>query len=334
MGQFFGGERVSMFGVAGLAIGVPYRGKGAGGRLVTEAVRLARAQHYAISSLFPTTVALYHRAGWERAGHRLRTTVDLRRLRLEKNRLRVEEHSSPSDEAKALYREVAKTSPGYLDRGPYVWSRMASGRGVAKRTFTFHSDRGLEAYVVLAHLTNAAGDSYIEIFDAAAKDRVGGAAIWGLLSEYQSVANETIFFGGAEGFLHSILPERHYKIDWVDSWMTRICDPALALRSRGYPPVSAQVTFLLDDGSVTESSNAYSLSVSCGKPTVDTAPLDEAHNGARGVRITERGLASLYTGFLSPWELRRLQLLECSDEEAAVLSMLFGGRAPALQDHF
>ena len=328
MGQFFGGRSVRTLGVGGVAIPVPHRGKGAATRMMTEALRLARKNKFALSTLFPTTLTVYQRVGYECAGQRLKTTIDLRQQRFTKSRLRTEEHLAPPDEVKALYRKVAKNCPGYLDRGPYVWGRVTAPRGAAKRTFTFHGDRRLEGYVIAIHQMTASGSTSVTIIDAAAVTRAGGEATWRLLSEYQSIATEAVLHGGTEGFLQSLLPERSYKTEWVDSWMVRICDPALAMTSRGYPPISARITLLLADAALPENSGSYTLTVTRGRGTVRRS------DGAKGARITERALAALYTGFLSPWELRRLGTLTCSDEEAAVLAMLFSGRAPSMPDAF
>ena len=328
MGQFFGGRSVRTFGVGGVAIPVPQRGKGAATRMLTEALRLARKNRFALSTLFPTTLPVYQRVGYQCAGHRLKTTVDLRQQRLPKGQLRIEEHVAPPDEVKALYRKVAQHCAGHLDRGPYVWGRVTAPRGAAKRTFTFHGDKRLEGYVIAIHQMTASGSTSVAIIDAAAVTRAGGEAIWSLVSGYQSIATEAVLHGGTEGFLQSLLPERSYRTEWVDSWMVRICDPVLALRSRGYPPVSARVTLLLTDAALPENSGTYTLAVAGGRGVVERGA------GTKGARLTERALAALYTGFLSPWELRRLGTLTCSDDEAAVLSMLFAGRAPSMPDAF
>jgi predicted acetyltransferase len=327
MGQFFGGRAVPTLGVAGVSIAIPRRAKGAAARMMTDFVRMARQQKFAISTLYPATVTLYQRAGYERAGQRLRTTIDLRRFDLPRTNLRVEEHAAPTEEAMALYRQVAQKSPGYLDRGPYVWRRVREPRGMVTRTFTFRGERRIEGYVVVNH-TQQESATKVTVVDAVAATRAGGQAIWSLLGGYQSVAAEAVVYGGTEGLLHALLPERHYAVEWLDAWMIRICDPLLALKARGYPPVSARVTFLLSDAALPENSGAYALVLSRGKPTVKLTKSE------KGVRLTERGLAALYTGFLSPWELRRLGMLECTEAEADLLSMLFAGRAPSMPDMF
>jgi predicted acetyltransferase len=328
MAQFFGGKSVATLGVAGVAIPVPERGQGAATRMMVELLRVARARKFALSTLYPATVTLYQRVGYERGGHRYCLKVDLRQLHLPKGRLRIEEHDAPTNEVQALYRECAQRCTGYLDRSPYIWGRVQNPAGMSTRTFTLRGARGLEGYVVVNHQMQATRASKVTVVDAVAASRAGAEAIWSLLSEYQSVASDVVLRGGADTLLHALLPERHYQVEWLDTWMLRICDPIRALASRGYPPVSARINLLLSDAALPENSAAYALTISAG---VARAQVTRSEKGAR---LTERALAALYTCIQTPWALRRLGMLECTEREAEVLAMLFAGPTPAMPDMF
>jgi predicted acetyltransferase len=52
------------------------------------------------------------------------------------------------------------------------------------------------------------------------------------------------------------------------------------------------------------------------------------------VKLTERGLAALYTGFLPATELARGGLLAADDASLGALNDLFAGPAPAMADYF
>jgi predicted acetyltransferase len=328
MGQFFGGKRVSTAGVQGVAVGVPARGNGAAARMMQAFLRDMRARKIAISTLYAATFTLYRHVGYERSGMRFRTSVDLRKFSLPRSELTTNELSSPDQPCQTLYRKIAQRTHGYLDRGTASWRRIVDPRDREPRTFTFSGKRGLEGYVVVEQKMGAANATTASVLDAVAATRAAALSIWTLLSQYKSLANEVSFEGGAESILHAVLPERHYSMEFLHTWMIRILNPKLALTQRGYPAISARATLLLSDAALPENAGAYELVVANGRATVKRTETE------RGVRITERGLAALYSGFQAPSTLRDLGLLEGSDAECATLAAIFGGYAPTMADMF
>jgi predicted acetyltransferase len=175
MGQFFGGKRVSTAGVQGVAVGVPARGKGAAARMMLEFLREMAARKVALSTLYASTLTLYRRVGYERAGTRFRTSIDLRRFSLPPSHLAVQELSAPDAECQKLYRRVASKTDGYLDRGPSCWRRIVAPRDREPRTFTFKSARGLEGYVVVEQKMGKANATTVTLLDNAARCGRGNA---------------------------------------------------------------------------------------------------------------------------------------------------------------
>ena len=61
----------------------------------------------------------------------------------------------------------------------------------------------------------------------------------------------------------------------------------------------------------------------------------EVRDGGRGdVRIDIRGLAAVYTGHVSPLDLRRIAYADASTEHLAAMAPLFAGPAPWMPDVF
>jgi predicted acetyltransferase len=328
MGQFFAGRRASTAGVQGVAIAVPARGNGAAARMMQAFLREMRARKVALSTLYAATLTLYRHVGYERAGLRYRTSIDLRKFSLPRSGLAVAELNAPDDACQKLYRKVAQRTHGYLDRGSASWRRIVDPRDREPRTFTVTGKRGIEGYVVVEQKMGAANATSVSVLDAVAHTRAAALAIWTLLRQYKSLANEVTLEGGAESLLHAVLPERHYTQELLHSWMIRILNPKLALSQRGYPAISARTTLLLSDASIPENSGAYELVLTNGKPKVVQTKSE------RGIRITERGLAALYSGLHSSTMIRDLSLLACSDAECATLAAIFGGYSPTMADMF
>src|SRR6266540_2569520 len=65
---FWGGRPVPASQISGLSVGVQHRGRGAAGELLRGYLSEAHDRGAAISTLFPATVPLYRRAGYEYAG--------------------------------------------------------------------------------------------------------------------------------------------------------------------------------------------------------------------------------------------------------------------------
>lgn len=330
MGQFFGEGRISTVGVQGVAIGVPKRGKGNGARMMQSFLRTMRDRKFALSTLYAATFPLYRGVGYERAGMRFCTTVDMRQQVLPRGQETrvVRELPSPDTACKKLYRTFAPTQHGYLDRGPSSWRRICDPRDIEARTFTITGRKGLEGYVVIEHKMTSVNASTVNVLDVVATTRSAALEIWRLLQSYSSIAGEVTLWGGADSLMHAVLPERHYRVEFIHTWMLRVLNPTAALIQRGYPPVSARITFLLSDAALPENSGAYTLSVVKGKATVRKTSREQ------GVRISERGLAALYSGFQSATALRTQGLLDATDAECSILAALFSSPTPAMADMF
>jgi predicted N-acetyltransferase YhbS len=65
---FWGGRPLPASQVSGLSIGAEHRGRGAGGELLRAYLEEAHDRGASVCTLFPATVPLYRRAGYEYAG--------------------------------------------------------------------------------------------------------------------------------------------------------------------------------------------------------------------------------------------------------------------------
>ncbi|MFN8541279.1 MAG: GNAT family N-acetyltransferase [Thermomicrobiales bacterium] len=65
MGQWFGGERVPMAGIGSLGIAPEWRGRGAASALLRGALAELRETGVALATLFPSTLPVYRKAGFD-----------------------------------------------------------------------------------------------------------------------------------------------------------------------------------------------------------------------------------------------------------------------------
>lgn len=327
-GQWFGGRSVPSLGVAGVAVSPEARAGGVATKLMRDTVREARAQGFALSSLYPATVQLYRRAGYARAGarHEIVITPAAAKTGVRGRLARVDDPEN-DDGLRALYGRFGALRDGFLDRGPYVWGRVFRPRKASTEVFALHGPRGVEGYLALGHqMGDEAGEVIVRdfvVFDRQAAERALEA-----LSAYGSVANEIRWWGAAPDLLTESVPERRHQIRTTDYWMLRVCDVERALSMRGYSPVlDLSLDLEIEDDLVAENAGRWRLRVRDGKATVE-------RGGDGALRLDVRGFAALYTGFHDARTLVALGEAQGGDLELARADALFGGSPPAMRDYF
>ncbi|MBX3220552.1 MAG: GNAT family N-acetyltransferase [Labilithrix sp.] len=332
MGQWFGGRSVTMMGVAGVGVVPEERGRGVAAHMMVSMLREARARGFALSTLYPASVTLYRRAGYERAGARFAISFDPRMLDLPRvPEVTVGEVSGTPEDVVALYGATAPRFPGYIDRGPYVWTRVSKPRGHVTKTFTVSHGGALEGYVVVSHAMGGA-DTSVLVTDLAATTSRAARAILRLLAEYRSLATVVKWHGGPSDLFTNLLPERHHTVSITDSFMLRIVDVARALSLRGWPRgAGGSLTLEVDDASMPENSGLYAVTLEGGRATVATG---RAAAGAPRAKLTERGLAALYAGHAPAHVLADAGWLEADDAARVLLDAWFAGAYPSMRDFF
>jgi predicted acetyltransferase len=331
MGQYFGGRPVSTMGVAGVGVVPEERGRGVAAQMMVAMLREARARGFALSTLYPASVTLYRRAGYERAGARFTLSLDPRMCEIERvPEVTVTEVDGAPAELMALYSAWARRKHGYLDRGPYVWSRVTRPRNLAPKVFAVSHRGGLEGYVAAAHVaTDPPKPTFLQVTDMAATTSRAARAILRLLVEYRSLCGSVRWGGGPSDLFANLLPERYVAMELESCWMVRVLDLARAFTMRGWPDgATGSLGFELTDASMPENSGHYTVSLDRGKAVVTSG------DAPRSVVISERGLAALYTGHVAPRVLADLGWLEADDEACDRLEAWFGGSMPMMCDHF
>ena len=125
-----------------------------------------------------------------------------------------------------------------------------------------------------------------------------------------------------------LLREERLEVTTLQRWMLRIVDLRAALEKRGWPATATgEVHLDVRDPILRENARRWVLEVDRGRATV-------RDGGSGGIAMDVRGLAALYSGFLSAEELRVAGLCDGDDAELARASALFAGPAPWTSDFF
>jgi predicted acetyltransferase len=123
-------------------------------------------------------------------------------------------------------------------------------------------------------------------------------------------------------------PDPRCAIEHLENWMLRIADVPRALEARGWPvgPRTHLALRVHDDG-VPGNDRAFLLDIEDGHCRVEPG-------GGGEIEIDVRGLATLFSGFVTPWTLRELGSLKADDAALARLAVCFGDGAPWMQEMF
>lgn len=335
MAQFYGGRSVPMTGIAVVGVAPDVRSRGGATALMRASLEEMHAAGVALSVLYPATWPLYRRVGYELAGSRYQIKLPLRRLHLRErgHEIRAIGPDDAADAAtvEALYRDVARQRNGYVDRSPFLWTRVRSPRFEPGEGYLAVNPAtgAAEGYVYYKREESEEAAYALEVSDLVAATPAAGLRLLTFLADHRSMADAAVYHGlPCDPFLR-LLPERGHTVKLFDHWMLRLVHVRAALEGRGYPAgLAAQVHLDVADDILPGNVGKLVLAVANGRGRVEA--------GGRGdVCVDVRGLAALYSGQATPWDLRITgQLAAASEESLAALSSVFAGSLAVTPDFF
>lgn len=329
MGHWFGERSIPAVGIAGVAIAPEARGEGKALSLMRETLDDARGKGFALSSLYPASLQLYRKAGYEIAGTRCRWTLDLKACPRPNSDLQLDRvDAAEHPELERLYTRVARTRPAYLDRGPYIWDRVRSSGTEKARLVAVRGAAGIEAYAAVLQRRREGPSHDLSLTDFVADSPRAFDRLLRFLSDHRSTAKQATWYGGPVDARLFGFPEHAFRVEIENYWMLRVIDVHQALSGRGYPPVSGELDLQVDDDVLEANSRRFQLRLRDGVPEV------ESTRSGGAVRVHVRTLAALYSGFADPLELVRAGRLQADARTIATLRAFFGGAPPAMPDYF
>jgi predicted acetyltransferase len=329
MGQFFGGRSVPMVGIAGVGAPPESRGSGDAIALMRSALRELRAGGVALSALFPATLGLYRRVGYECAGGRYEATVRTSDVGDPVRSLPCRE-ATPDDRSaiEACYRKSASLIDGHVDRGSYVWYRVESPRGADHtRGFVVGQPGQVEGYAYLYERRKPGGYS-LHASDFVATTPAAHARLLTLARDHGTLAETFSWNAPAHDPFVQLLPRVGTQIKLDSAWMLRIVDLPAALAARGWPRhVKAAIDLEIEDQLLEENAGRWTLRVSEGRAEI-------ARGGRGDVRLDVRALAPLFSGFASARALAGTGAIRADAEGLDALAAAFPLGAPWMPDFF
>lgn len=333
MGAFFGGRSVPLLGVAGVAVAPEERGAGRAAFLMREFLRTAHEERWPLAGLYASTHTLYRKVGYEHAGHRFQYTIPFVRIDAtepkEQGFTVVALTDQDEPEVRSCYAAFARRFDGSLDRGPYIWSRLRRLREDVYTGFGIRDAAGtLRAYIHLTQQRTPSGRHDVSLSDLAFLDVESGRRLWKLLRDFSTMGESLVFYGGPSHPALQLLNQQRHEVKLKDDWLIRVTDAKLALESRGYSAaVRANLHLHIDDDILPGNSGRFVLRVDGGRGAVE-----KGGNGS--IRLSPRGLATVYSGFNTPTQARMLGLVSGDDAALEAADSVFARSAPWMSDMY
>jgi predicted acetyltransferase len=330
MGQWFGGASVPMVGISSVGVAPDERSTGVATAMMRRAVEELAREGVPLSGLYPATQPVYRRQGYEQAGVRLGyrmpvRSIDTRDRGLELAPIEPADHAA----ARSIYNERARHSLGNLDRGEWSWKRIWLPRQGTSRGYLVSGPDGPQGYVVLVQERAASGSRYnLNVLDWVALTPAAHRRILTFFADHRSAARDVMWFGSPADPARYVLTEQEPEVDWRMEWMLRLIDVPAALARRGFAAgLSGELHLEVTDDVLPPNNGRFLLEVADGRSRVE--------KGGRGdMRIDVRALATLYSGYMSPHQLRTAAALEATEPALATCAALFAGPAPWMPDMF
>lgn len=329
MGQWFGGRSVPMAGVSAVAVRPEMWRRGFASTMMRSALLELHDAGVAISSLYPASLHLYRRAGYEMAGARYRLTVAARSIGISSRELELRPITDDDwPVLEDLHNTWASRFPGQLDRHSYIWLSVKKTWSKGARGYLVHDGGRPEGYVYFS--PSEAGTSYdLEISDLLFLTGRAGRRLLSFLADHGGAGRNLSWNSSPTDPALLLLPEAGYRLTYLGSWMTRIVDVAAALEARGYPEgLEGQLVLRVTDNVLPSNSGSFTLHVANGRGSVDRQP------AGAGLDIDVGALAALYTGHRSPRQLEIVGGLSGDAADLARAESIFAGSAPWLTDMF
>lgn len=330
MGQWFGGRRVPMAGFSPVAVSPEYRSGGVASELMRHVLTELHDEGFPLAGLYPATQPVYRRAGFEQAGTMIKYKIAANALDARDRSLTVRAaEESDHDTIRSLYTQRAMRTSGNLDRSESMWMRIFQSTKATKYMYIVERDASPEGYIVYTqgrHATGLMGN--LDVLDLVAVTPAAARRLLTFLTDHRSIIADITWTGGPADPLFLLIANQAYRVEHSWQWMLRILDVERALEARGYPHgLEAEIHLDVSDDWMAWNNGRLVLQVSRGRGSVRPG-------GDGVVQADIRGLATMYTGHLSPTELLMTDYVHGPLDALDEVGRVFSGPAPWMPDMF
>ncbi|MBD2529073.1 GNAT family N-acetyltransferase [Nostoc flagelliforme FACHB-838] len=329
MGQWWGGERVPMTGIAAVGIAPEYRGSGAAIALMQQTLKELYAKGIPLSALYPAVQSLYRKVGYEQGGSWCNWEVPTKNIQVREQPLPLQPIVNINHQVfHQLYQQQARQTHGYLDRHPAIWERLIQPD--EKETFYAYfisTKEKPEGYILFSQHSTEDG-AILRIKDWVILTAAAAQTFWSFLTSHRSQIDQVRWRSSVSDSLTLLLPEQTAKLKHTMRWMLRVVDVVKALEMRGYPSgIETELHLDIQDNLLDANNGKFILSVANGRGKVT--------KGGKGeLQLDIRELAPLYTSLFAPYHLQIAGKLHGTETAISAATQIFAGSSPWMADFF
>jgi predicted acetyltransferase len=336
--------------VTGVASPPEYRRQGYIGRLLHGMLEELRDKGVPVSTLFPFAFPFYKRFGWEHVCDQLYYKIPIERLpfsavggtwhAIRRSTDFDKETPAPTsgedlEVLMGIYDAWCVGRSGPLVRDENWWKRgkLQEGAEQLPDVYFWRDPSGRPgAYLIYSfeEIPNA-WKRHLIVWELTAIDGPALRACMGFLRNHDSQATEVHVGLPADLHVLALLDDPEFHVELEANFMLRLVDVAPALAAKRYPrTAAARLALEVTDPFCDWNNGTYVLSVSEGIGVAERAP-----SATPGLRMDQKTLARLYTGYMSAHQAASHGLLEVLDPAAlSVAQEVFAGPVPYMPDHF
>ncbi|MEH2368099.1 GNAT family N-acetyltransferase [Nostoc sp.] len=329
MGQWWGGVRVPMTGIAVVGIAPEYRGSGAAIALMQQTLKELYARGIPLSALYPAVQSLYRKVGYEQGGSWCNWEIATKSIQVREQPLPLQPIVNINHQIfHQLYQQQARLTHGYLDRHPAIWERLIQPDN--KETFYAYfigTKEKPEGYILFSQHSKEDG-AILRIKDWVVLTVAAAQTFWSFLASHRSQIEHVRWRSSVTDSLTLLLPEQTAKLKNTMRWMLRVVDVVKALEMRGYPSgIETELHLDIQDNLLDANNGKFILSVANGR--------GEVTRGGKGeLQLDVRELAPIYTSLFAPYHLQIAGKLHGTETAIAAATQIFAGSSPWVADFF
>lgn len=325
-GQWFGGNKLPIAAISPVGTALDYRGRGAGSVLLQKMHEEVRAFGWPLSVLYPATLGFYRRAGYEKAGQWNTWELPTHAIDAKYRDMEVVPVSGAEDpEVRGAYEARARESNGHLARWELLWKRLLEPKDKICHRYLVRRDGRTEGY---AAFIPGGQVEKTRVSDFCALTREAALRLLTLFADDRTMTSDIIWRSGATDPFLYLLGEQKAKLNDQFDWVLRVVDVERALLLRGYPlGLNGELSLDIQDEQLPWNNGRFVLELSDGQPSV-------RRGGAGEMKLDIRAFATLFTGYLTPRELRLAGRLDAEERPLAFAQMAFSGPHPWMPDIF
>lgn len=334
---WFGGKLVPNSGIGGVTVALEYRGQGLMAPMFESLFSIARERGAVISTLFPSSIGIYRRFGYEVIG-----TRDLVRLPMDAlGRGGMPNGVTVRRATLADIPEIERLYDGWAQGGNGPLSRRTASATPTEEVFA-----QLTAVTVAVEGGVVIGYAY---WDRGSQPGVGGTIeIRELIADraagYQALATAIGSFAGTAGSVtlmtsgldiyRNILASSAWQIESATPYMLKILDVVGAIEARGYSSaIVASVEFQVRSSKCSDIDGRYVLDLADGHARCHR--IGDFDSSLSGLPVfTPQGLAIAYAGAQSCAGIRAMDGLSGPADCDETFGAIFGGRPVRIRDRF